>query len=275
MPSDRPQLTVVTPTFNQARFIGETLRSVLDQQLGPRLEYIIQDAESSDGTERIVQSWAPEFERQGVRWRYVREKDRGQSDAINRGWAVAQGEILAYLNSDDRYAPGALSAALQFFETHPDTRWAYGGWRLITESGAVYRSIQPERYRRSALLNYCNIGQPACFFRRTLLAEVGPLREDLHLAMDYDLWLRFAERGPAGIIPAVIADMRYYASAKSSAQTRAQLIEILRLGMRHARPLSWRRLCQCFYFLRGYAVAALGLDVMRRIERLEKKRRRG
>lgn len=271
MSKARLRMTVVTPTLNQARFIAATLRSVLDQNLGPRLQYIIRDACSTDGTEAIVREFEPAFVRQGVEWRYVRERDTGQSDAINRGWREATGDILGYLNSDDMYRPGALATVLDFFEQQPNFQWAYGGWRLVGESGEAYSTTQPKKFCRRALLNYCNIGQPAVFFRRTLLAETGDLNPLLHLAMDYDLWLRMSARGPAGIIPTVLADLRYYPNAKSAFRTREQVLEIYRVGRQYSRPWSWRRCAQTFYCLRGLVVVALGWDVARRIERWERR----
>jgi glycosyltransferase involved in cell wall biosynthesis len=262
------RLTVVTPTYNQASYIAKTLQSVLDQNMGSCLQYIIQDGCSTDGTEAVVRGFEEAFRQQGVEWHYVREEDSGQSDAINRAWRLANGDVLTYLNSDDLYRPGALRTVQAFFEDHPDFQWAYGGWRLIGEMGSVYKSIQPQRYCRAGLLNYCNIGQPACFFRRALLSKVGELREDLHFAMDYELWLRMAAHVPAGIISSELAEMRYYAAAKSAASVRPQLREIFDLGAKYSQPFGWRRLCQCFYYLRGLAVVSLGCDVSRRIERM-------
>jgi glycosyltransferase involved in cell wall biosynthesis len=268
--SNPVKLTVVTPTYNQAPFIAQTLQSVLDQHIGSELQYIVQDACSTDGTAEIAQAFADAFTRQGVHWRYVREEDDGQSDGINRGWRQAEGDIVAFLNSDDLYRPGALRTVLDYFTDHPDTQWAYGGWRLVGKSGRPYKTVAPPPYRHSALLNHCYIGQPACFLRRNLLAEVGLLNTDLHLAMDYDLWLRIARLHSAGTIPAILADMRYYRDAKSAASVREQTLEIFRLGKGYSRPWSWRRLRQTYYCLRGLASVTVGHDISRRIENMER-----
>ncbi len=260
-----PQLTLVTPTFNQAATIAQTLQSVLDQRLGPALQYIIQDACSSDRTEQVVRPFEPAFREQGVDWLYVRERDQGQADAINRGWQRARGGVLGYINSDDFFMPGALRGVLTFFADHPGVHWAYGGWQLVGASGRVHRTILPRSYRRACLLNYSFIGQPSCFFRHHLFQALGGLNTNLHLAMDYDLWLRIAERHDAAVIPSVLSAMRYHADAKSAAFTRRQLREILDLGMRYTRPLGWRRLCQYFFYLRGLAVVIAGRDIARRI----------
>ncbi len=266
-----PYLTIVVPTYNQAGTIAQTLQSILDQGLGPDLQLVVVDACSNDGTEPIVRGFEPRFRAQGADWTYLREKDRGQGDAINKGWRLARGVVLGYLNSDDYYLPGALRTVVDFFRAHPDTPWAYGGWQLVGRDGRVYATVRHRRFRRARLLNYSNIGQPSCFFRREMLAQFGELNIDLHLALDYDLWLRFAAAHDAAIIPADLSAMRYYADAKSVQFTYRQLREILRLGARYTHPLGWRRLCQYFYYLRGVAVNLLRVDVARRIERARRK----
>lgn len=260
-------ITVVTPTYNQADYIGKTLQSVLDQELGDRLQYIIQDACSTDDTKSIIQAYKRQFVAQGVDWHYSRESDAGQSDGINRGWSKATGDVVAFLNSDDIYCPGALQAVLAYFRENPSMQWACGGWRLINESGTVYKTCPPGQYSRTQLLNHCMIGQPAVFLRRSLLDEVGFLDTTLHLAMDYDLWLRISQRYRLGMIPAILADMRYYGAAKSAAQASQQAREIFHLACHYTRTWSWRRVVQWFYYLRGLAVIWLGLDISCRIAR--------
>lgn len=259
------KISIVTPTYNQAATLRETLDSVLAQGLGRSLQYIVVDGLSNDTTPAIVDEYAARFRSAGTEFLSIREADSGQADAINKGWKRCTGEILGFLNSDDLFTDGALSRVRDFFSGHPETQWAYGGWNLVDGQGRIHCTIAPARYEKRRLLNYSNIGQPACFFRRRLLDEFGMLDPNLHLAMDYDLWLRFAARYDAGIIPYVLAAMRYHASAKSSQQTRRQLAEILKLGTRYTHPLSWRRLMQYFYYLRGLAVILLRIDISRRI----------
>ncbi len=258
-------VTLVTPTYRQAATIAATIESVLCQGLGNELEYIVVDGGSRDGTNGIVQRYRSAFEGQGIRFRYIREKDRGQSDAINKGWRLSAGEILGFLNSDDLLEPGALRNVVRYFTQKPHVMWAYGGWHLIDENGCVYKTVSHRRFSRARLLNYCNIGQPSCFFRRRLLAQFGMLNDRLHLAMDYDLWLRFATRYDAGIIPHVLSSMRYYPEAKSARKTRDQLRETLEIGKKYTRPGSYRRLMQYFYYYRGLAVTLAGIDISRRI----------
>lgn len=266
-------ISIVTPTFNQAGTIAETIESVRDQRLGERLEYIVVDGCSTDDTADVVRRYAPQIHDQGIRFRYVREPDDGQADAVNKGWRLSSGKVLGFLNSDDLLEPGALERVIEYFDKHPETRWAYGGWRLVGEHGRPYRTVAHRRYDRRRLLNYCNIGQPSCFFRRELLDTFGWLDERLHLAMDYDLWLRFATRHDAGIIPHTLSSMRYHAGAKSAHQTRKQLKEILEVGKRHTRPVGFRRLMQHFYYYRGLAVVGLKVDISKRIARKQNEHR--
>ncbi len=266
-------ISIITPTYNQADTIGETIESILGQQLGCQLEYIIVDGGSTDGTRDVVLLFEKELRRQGIRFSYIRESDRGQSDAINKGWRKASGAVLGFLNSDDFFEVRALPRVIRYFEAHREVQWAYGGWRLIDGDGCVYKTVAHGHFSRKRLLNYCNIGQPSCFFRRQMLEEFGMLREDLHLAMDYDLWLRFASCYEAGIIPHVLSCMRYHPEAKSASRTRRQLKETLNIGKKYTHPVSFRRIMQYFYYYRGLAVTLARVDIARRISMKAKARK--
>jgi len=261
------KLSIVTPSFNQGQFIEKTFKSILDQKINFDLEYILTDAVSTDNTDEIVRKYKPKFKDAGISFIYISEKDKGQSDGINKGWKRATGDVITYINSDDYYSSRVLDRVMKFFKDNPGCMWAYGGWNLVNKTEKVYKSVQPKKYSKARLLNYCNIGQPSCFFRRELLDKFGLLDQNLHLAMDYDLWLKFASVHPAGVIDVVVSNMRYYADAKSGARTTEQLKEILNLGSRYTKPLSWRRACQYYYFLRGLAVCKINFDLTKRIDR--------
>lgn len=258
------KLTIVTPTYNQGSFIKQTFDSLLRQKHDFPLEYVIYDAVSSDQTPSIIQEYLPKFQNNNIECKYFCEKDRGQSDAINKGWRIATGDILTYLNSDDYYEPDILNTVVHFFQDHPEIQWAYGGQNLVTVHGKIFLSMQPTSYNKKKLLNYCNIAQPSCFFRKELVGEFGMLNEQLHLAMDYDLWLRFASKYPAGVIPYIVANMRYHADAKSAAQTIEQLWEMHRTGAQYTHPLSWRRLVQQWYLWRGIITTKLQISTIQR-----------
>jgi glycosyltransferase involved in cell wall biosynthesis len=259
------KLSIVTPSYNQGKFIKKTFESILDQDIDFELEYILVDAVSTDETTKIVEEFIPKFKAKNIEFIYICEKDTGQSNAINKGWKLATGDILAYLNSDDFYEPNVLQKVMDYFIHNPKIKWAYGGWNLANETGKTHKTIQHQNYKHESLLNYCNIGQPSCFFRKQLIEEIGMLNEELHLTMDYDLWLRFATKYPAGIMNFIISNMRYYPDAKSGKKTKHQLLEGLILSCGYSKSLSFRRMVQYFYFLRGTAVLFLGIDITRRI----------
>ena len=262
------RLTIVTPSLNQGEFIKDTFDSILAQNLPPGyLEYILVDALSTDHTDEIVRTYRARFEKAGIRFIYIREKDKGQSDAINKGWMRATGDIVSYINSDDFYETGVLEKILDYFQTHARTQWAYGGWHLVNRRGNIYTSVVPNSFLKEKLLDYCNIGQPSCFFRKKLLKEFGYLNDSLHLAFDYDLWLKFSTRYEAGIIPGILSSMRYYACAKSATKTKEQLGEILCLSLQYTQPISIQRVRQYFFFIRGWMIAGFKMDVTRRIEK--------
>jgi glycosyltransferase involved in cell wall biosynthesis len=259
-------ISIITPSFNHGAFISRTVSSISSSaNENLIIEHIIFDNESSDQTDHIIKKYIS-ANNKNLSIKYFREKDSGQSNAINKGFKIAKGEILTYLNSDDYYEPDVLSKVIDYFEANPDIKWAYGGWNLVDIKGKLLKNIQPQKYSYDKLLNYCNIGQPSCFYRRELVDEFGLLDESKHLAMDYDLWLRFAQKYDAGIMPFTISNMRYYPDAKSSKQTLSQLKEMLAINKQYTKPLSFKRLQQYFYYLRGYISAKLSLDTISRLQ---------
>ncbi|MEM5776358.1 MAG: glycosyltransferase family 2 protein, partial [Anaerolineaceae bacterium] len=186
--TDLPLVSIITPSYNQAAFLEETIRSVLEQDY-PRIEYIIIDGGSTDGSAEIIQRYA------GKLAYWVSERDRGQTDALNKGFARATGSILAWLNSDDTYQPGALREAVAYLSAHPDVGMVYGDGNFIDEHGEVigrFPSAQTDlqKLRRG----YVHVCQQSSFFRADLWRAVGPLDPSFFFAMDYDLWVRLAQR---------------------------------------------------------------------------------
>lgn len=260
-------LSIITPTFNQAEFIEDTFKSILNQDVSPhRIEYIVVDGLSTDGTQQIVKKYAPLFKKNNIDFRYIREKDDGQTDAIIKGINASTGEILAYLNSDDYYEPDVLSSVFSFF-TSNKLAWAYGGWNIVSRNGSLISTTQHSRFNTRALYNFCNIGQPSCFFLRNLYIQVNGFDKKLQLCMDYDLWLQFSKIMPAGIIHGVLSNMRYYSQTKSGMRALDQMKEMLFVQERYTRTFSIQRLLQYFYFLRGAVLYFLGLDYNRRVLR--------
>ena len=221
-----PLVSIITPSFNQVRFLEETIHSVLEQDY-PNIEYIIIDGGSSDGSLEIIQSNSDR-----LAW-WVSEPDRGQTDAINKGFAQAKGEILAWINSDDTYLPHAVSEAATYLEANPEVGMVYGDANLIDEQGQVigkFPALQTD-YRRLRQ-GYVHIPQQASFFRANLWQQVGPLDPTFYFAMDYDLWVRIARIAPLRYHPRTWANFRLHGTGKSVVSDDRCWPEMLRVHQR-------------------------------------------
>ncbi len=225
--NDLPLVSIVTPSYNQAAYLEATIRSVLSQDY-PYIEYIIVDGGSTDGSLDIIQRYADR-----LAW-WVSEPDAGQTDAINKGFARASGEILAWLNSDDTYEPGAIRAAATFLQQHPTVGLVYGDANYIDEAGQVigrFPAAQTD-YRR-LLQGYVHIPQQAAFFRAALWRQVAPLDPSFYFAMDYDLWVRLARITTLHYLPGQVwANFRLQSQAKSVAEDDRCWPEMLRVYTR-------------------------------------------
>ena len=225
-PDQKPLVSVVTPSFNQAQFLEETIRSVLDQDY-PNLEYWIIDGGSTDGSLEIIQRYASRL----AGW--VSEPDRGQTDAINKGFGRAGGDILAWLNSDDTYLPGAVSEAVNALVQYPDVGLVYGDANLIDEQGQTRGSFPAAQTDYARLRRgYVHIPQQSAFFRASLWKQVGPLDPSFYFAMDYDLWVRLAKVSHLLYVPRRWANFRLHASGKSVISDDRCWPEMLRVHYR-------------------------------------------
>ena len=216
-----PSISLVTPSLNQGKFIRATLESVLSQGY-PNLDYCVQDGGSTDGTLTVLRT------HEG-RVPFVSEKDAGQADAINKGFSRATGEVLGYLNSDDLLLPGALEAVGAAFANDPKLRFVYGRAIYVDEAGRRLGPCLTQPWSRERLADYCFVAQPAAFFRRKVWEEVGPFDSSLHHTMDYDYWLRIAERYPRSkmrFLDRELAGCRMHADAKTVAGWSHALDEI-------------------------------------------------
>ena len=222
---ESPIVTIVTPSFNQGRFIRATIESVLGQDY-PDVEYVSRDAGSTDETASVVRDYAS-------RLTFISEPDRGQSHAINKGFAEAKGSILAWLNSDDTYAPGAVMAAVRAFEAGPDCGLIYGDANYIDEGGRIigrFPAAQTDFVRLRH--GYVHVPQQAAFFRAHLWKTLGPLDPSFYFAMDYDLWLRIARHAQVKYIPEIWANFRLHTAAKTIADDDRCWPEMLRIHYR-------------------------------------------
>lgn len=231
--AEQPLVSIVTPSFNQAHYLEETIGSVLAQSYS-RLEYIIVDGGSTDGSVEIIKKYANRL----ACW--ITEPDRGQTDAINKGFARAQGEILAWLNSDDTYLPHAVAEAVETLQAHPEAGMVYGDANLVDEAGQVIgrfpaRQTDYRRLRRG----YVHIPQQAAFFRASLWREVGPLDPTFFFAMDYDLWVRLAKVSALLYTPRLWANFRLHSHGKTVVSDDRCWPEMLRVHYREGgSPLS-------------------------------------
>jgi glycosyltransferase involved in cell wall biosynthesis len=228
------KISIVTPSYNQAEYIGRTADSVLSQQGDFELEYVVVDGGSTDGTVGILESYED-----AIHW--VSEPDEGQADALNKGLAMTSGDIVGWLNSDDLYERGALAAVAEAFEREPDVQWLYGKVRIIDSRDREirrwitwYKNLRMRRFRYTKLLIENYVSQMGVFWRRSAGETVGPFRKDLRYCMDYDYWLRLGERWPGRFVDRYLAAFRWYVSSKSGAGFKTQFREELDVAREHA-----------------------------------------
>ena len=222
-----PLVTIITPSFNQVPYIAATIDSVLSQDY-PHIEYIIVDGGSTDGSVDIIKSYADQ-----LAW-WVSEKDKGQTDAINKGFARANGQILAWLNSDDTYEAGAISSAVDFLMKNPKVGLVYGDCNFIDENGLKFGEFNAAQTNFKKLQQgYVHIPQQASFWRAELWEKVAPLDDSFFFAMDYDLWTRLAKISELRYLPGETwANFRLHSDAKSIAQDKYCWEEMMRVHYR-------------------------------------------
>ena len=235
-------VSIVTPSFNQAPYLEDTIRSVLEQDY-PNLEYIIVDGGSTDGSVDIIRRYVDR-----LAW-WVSEADKGQTDALNKGFARARGEILAWLNSDDTYQPGAVAEAAAFLQSRPEVGLVYGDANFIDENGKLIGHFPAAQtnYRRLRR-GYVHIPQQAAFFRAELWRKVAPLDPSFYFAMDYDLWVRIAALAPIHYVPRTWANFRLHTQGKTIAADERCWPEMLRVHYRDGG--SWLGILPVKYLIR-------------------------
>ena len=230
MESDLPRITIVTPSFNQAQFLERTIRSVLDQEY-PDLEYLVMDGGSTDGSVEIIRRFAERL----TYW--TSGPDGGQAAAINAGWRMAHGEVLAWLNSDDVFLPGALSAVGHAFQEHPKAVLVYGQTQLVDPDGLLLGTVGSAYRQRTLLYSHQLIPQPSSFFRRSAVEAVGLLDESLHYSMDLDLLLRLSRMARPLMLQQTLAEATIHAEAKTTRDRAIAVAETYRVRRRYVRGL--------------------------------------
>ena len=219
------KLSIVTPVYNQARYLPACLASVAAVQTDH--EHIVVDGGSSDGTLDILKSST-------VDW--TSEPDRGQTHAVNKGFERAHGELLAWLNGDDEYVPGALDRAVAHLERNPHTMAIYGGMEVTDASGAVNRTYIPAEWSWKRYLYMGDyVPTPTFVFRRELLEQRGLLDERWRDAADYDFYLRLLHDVRVDRIPEPIVRFRFHDESKTGSNVWLQLDEALAIRLGFAR----------------------------------------
>ena len=237
-----PLVSIAMPSFQQAAFLEEAVRSVLDQE-GVDVELLAMDPGSQDGSRELLLSLQKKY---GDRLILHFEPDQGQSDAINRGLAQSSGRILGWLNSDDRLRPGALVKVANWLDS-PEPRWVYGRAGMIDGQGKPhssfivnYKSWRGRKFSLLKLLTENFIPQMAVFWNRAMWERAGGLDINRHLEMDYDLWLRFAQVAEPLVLKDILADFRVHVEAKGSRHTESQLSAAFETARKHGAGFGWQ-----------------------------------
>jgi glycosyltransferase involved in cell wall biosynthesis len=247
--SNSPLVSIVTPSFNQAHYLESTIRSVLDQDY-PNIEYIIVDGGSTDDSVEIIRHYSDR-----LAW-WVSEKDLGQTDAINKGFARTKGEILAWLNSDDTYENNAVGEVVAFLRNRPEIGLAYGDANFINETGRIIGHFPAAQTNYKHLRQgYVHIPQQSAFWRANMWRKVGPLDPSFYFAMDYDLWVRLAALAPVQYTPRLWASFRLHTQGKTIIADARCWAEMLKVHFRDGG--SWFGVLPFKYLLRKLAAPLL------------------
>lgn len=249
------KLSIIIPSYNTAKYIRQAIDSVLSQKCN--VECIIIDGGSTDGTLDILKSY-------GDRIKWLSEKDKGETDAINKGLRMATGEVVGWLDADDVYLPGALRTVARYFDMNPNRMWLYGKCRIIDAEGKEtsriitrFKEIFQPRYSYNKLLVLDFIAQPATFWRRELLEELGYLDESENLVMDYEYWLRIGAKYQPMFINQYLACWRSHGESQTSKALVQNMKDALRVSRRYApnrRVINTLQWFVCYFVIVAYFV---------------------
>lgn len=207
--SEQPLVSIITPSYNQGEFLEDTIRSVLSQEY-PHVEYWIIDGDSDDGSLEIIEKYADHL----AGW--ISEPDKGQADAINKGFREIRGEIVGWINSDDVYRPQAIESAVRTLQAHPEVGLVYSDVDSIDANGELFNRMHYDQWQLVDLMTLKILGQPSVFFRRSALEAAGELDTSYHYLLDHHLWLRMAVKTQMQYVPKQVwAAARMHAGAKN------------------------------------------------------------
>lgn len=220
----QPLVSIITPSFNQAAFLEQTMLSVLEQGY-PNLEYWVMDGGSTDGSQEIIQK----YQHRLAGW--VSKPDKGQADGVNKGFARASGKIIGWLNSDDLYYPGAIAGAVEAFRLHPEASFVFSDVESIDENGRPFNLMRYGDWKLPELMTFHIIGQPGVFMRRSVLKQAGYLDLSYNYLLDVQLWMRMALIAEPVYVPGTVwAAARIHSDAKNVAHAEKFGEEAFRLA---------------------------------------------
>lgn len=251
-----PLVSILTPSFNQAQWLKDALLTV-ECQTYPHVEHIVMDGGSTDGSVELLREHA------SGRMRWRSEPDRGQADAVNKAFAESTGEIIGWVNSDDAYYDARVVAdVVAFFQTHPDVAVVYGHTAQITADGRIAEILWKPSFRHERLKVFNYIGQPAAFIRRSALTD-PMLDESFHFAMDYELWLRLAQKHRFARIDRVVAADRMQPARKTETMVETFHADVARLAASFGQhyPPYWQLYHSLYLVFRRFAGARFALQV--------------
>jgi len=283
---DLKVISIVTPSYNQGKYLEQTIRSVLSQEGKFRIDYIIVDGGSMDDSVEIIRRFDDLLKAgkwnvlcQGIRFRWLSEKDKGQADAINKGFRMAEGEIIGYLNSDDTYYPGTFEQVVDTINPERGIHIAMGRCAYINEKGLFTGREHPSAFESHARVvkawkDY-TIPQPAVFFHHSVYETCGGMDETLYFALDYDLFLRYTREFRIHPVDALWATYRVHSDSKTGEISQGELLEkSMLVSRRHWGPPSghgyWRYLFS--YLLHGGRAGIISLKKLNLAEQFFRER---
>jgi glycosyltransferase involved in cell wall biosynthesis len=233
---EEPLVTIVTPSYNQGEFIEKTIKSVVEQDY-PKIEYIIMDGGSTDESVSIIKKYAKKYK--NISW--VSKKDKGQTDAINKGIQKSSGEIIAFLNSDDTYNPGVIRKIVNYFNKNKKAKIIYGEGMYIDRKGKNICRYQTLPFNKGTLMYNCYICQPTVFIKKEVFDKIGLFNEKLQSCMDYEYWIRASKKFDFFYFPEYFATSRMYEDNKTIGQRATVYKEVIKTIKKHYKyvPMSW------------------------------------
>ncbi|MGD1045871.1 MAG: glycosyltransferase family 2 protein [Bacteroidota bacterium] len=228
------KISVVTPSYNQSNFIEETILSVMNQNY-PHYEHIIIDGGSTDNTVSILKKYPH------LKW--VSEKDSGQSNAINKGFAMSSGDIISWINSDDYYEKNVFGFIIEYFIKNPDCMILYGDMTFVDINGNKLFSAEGDKINEERLMDCPDcVRQPSFFWRKQVMEVCGDIDEHLHLVMDFDFFLRIAKKFAFGYLNKNLSNLRVYSVSKTLSMPRRQVYEMYSVYKKNNITLTRKRL---------------------------------